>query len=99
MLTLLQNLQTVSLARELGPKGIRVNAVAPGIIQTDMMKAVTKEIIDSMILQISLQRLAHPEGIAKAFVFLASDEASCITGVVLSVEGMARFLDQQTLIY
>ena len=81
---------TVSLARELGPKGIRVNAVAPGIIETDMMKAVPKEIIDPMIAQIPLRRLGQPQDIANAFVFLASDEASYITGVVLSVDGMAR---------
>ena len=81
---------TISLARELGPKGIRVNAVAPGITQTDMMKAVPKEIIDPMIARIPLRRLGQPEDIANAFVFLASDEASYITGVVLSVDGMAR---------
>lgn len=81
---------TVSLARELGPKGIRVNAVAPGITETDMMKAVPKEIIEPMIRQIPLRRLGQPEDIANAFVFLASDEASYITGVVLSVDGMAR---------
>ena len=81
---------TVSLARELGPKGIRVNAVAPGIIETDMMKAVPKEVIDPMIQRIPLKRLGQPEDIANAFVFLASDEASYITGVVLSVDGMAR---------
>ena len=81
---------TVSLARELGPKGIRVNAVAPGITETDMMKAVPKEVIDPMIAQIPLRRLGKPEDIANAFVFLASDEASYITGVVLSVDGMAR---------
>jgi len=81
---------TVSLARELGPKGIRVNAVAPGITETDMMKAVPKEVIDPMIQQIPLRRLGQPEDIANAFVFLASDEASYITGVVLSVDGMAR---------
>ena len=81
---------TVSLARELGPKGIRVNAVAPGITETDMMKAVPKEIIEPMIKQIPLRRLGQPEDIANAFVFLASDEASYITGVVLSVDGMAR---------
>ncbi len=81
---------TVSLARELGPKGIRVNAVAPGIIETDMMKAVPKEVIDPMIARIPLRRLGQPEDIANAFAFLASDEASYITGVVLSVDGMAR---------
>ena len=81
---------TLSLARELGPKGIRVNAVAPGITETDMMKAVPKDVIDPMIARIPLRRLGQPEDIANAFVFLASDEASYITGVVLSVDGMAR---------
>ena len=81
---------TLSLARELGPKGIRVNAVAPGITETDMMKAVPKEMIDPLIAQIPLRRLGQPEDIANAFLFLASDEASYITGVVLSVDGMAR---------
>ena len=81
---------TVSLARELGPKGIRVNAVAPGITETDMMRAVPKEVIEPLIAQIPLRRLGQPEDIANAFVFLASDEASYITGVVLSVDGMAR---------
>lgn len=81
---------TISLARELGPKGIRVNAVAPGITETDMMKAVPKEVIDPLIRQIPLGRLGQPEDIANAFVFLASDETSYITGVVLSVDGMAR---------
>jgi len=81
---------TISLARELGPKGIRVNAVAPGITETDMMKAVPKEIIDPMIARIPLRRLGKPQDIANAFVFLASDEASYITGVVLSVDGMMR---------
>lgn len=84
------NGMTVSLARELGPKGIRVNAVAPGITETDMMKAVPKEVIEPMIQQIPLRRIGKPEDIANAFVFLASEEASYITGVVLSVDGMAR---------
>ena len=81
---------TLSLARELGPKGIRVNAVAPGITETDMMKAVPKEIIDPLIAQIPLRRLGQPEDIANAFVFLASDYASYITGVVLQVDGLAK---------
>ncbi len=81
---------TISLARELGPKGIRVNAVAPGIIETDMMKAVPQEVIEPMIARIPLKRLGKPQDIANAFVFLASDEASYITGVILSVDGMMR---------
>lgn len=84
------NGMTLSLARELGPLGIRVNAVAPGITYTDMMKAVPKEVIDPMIAQIPLRRIGQPEDIANAFVFLASDKASYITGVVLSVDGLAR---------
>ena len=80
---------TLSLARELGPKGIRVNAVAPGITETDMMKAVPKEVIEPLIARIPLRRLGQPEDIANAFVFLASQEASYITGVVLRVDGMA----------
>ena len=81
---------TLSMARELGPRGIRVNAVAPGITETDMMKAVPKEVIEPLIRQIPLGRLGQPEDIANAFVFLASEEASYITGVVLSVDGLAR---------
>lgn len=81
---------TLSLARELGPKGIRVNAVAPGITYTDMMRSVPKEVIDPMIAQVPLRRIGQPEDIANAFVFLASDMASYITGEVLHVDGLAR---------
>lgn len=81
---------TVSLARELGPQGVRVNAVAPGITETDMMKAVPQEVIKPLIAQIPLRRLGQPEDIANALIFLASDKASYITGVILSVDGMAR---------
>ncbi len=81
---------TLSLARELGPKGIRVNAVAPGITYTDMMRSVPKEVIDPMIAQIPLRRMGQPEDIANAFVFLASDMASYISGDVLHVDGLAR---------
>lgn len=81
---------TLSLARELGPKGIRVNAVAPGITNTDMMQAVPKQVIEPMIAQIPLRRMGEPEDVANAFVFLASEKASYITGVVLSVDGLAR---------
>ncbi len=81
---------TLSLARELGPKGIRVNAVAPGITYTDMMRSVPKEVIDPMIAQIPLRRMGQPEDIANAFVFLASDMASYISGDILHVDGLAR---------
>ena len=84
------NGMTVSLARELGPKGIRVNAVAPGITETDMMKAVPQEVIEPLVRQIPLGRLGQPGDIANAFAFLASDEAAYITGVVLHVDGLAR---------
>ena len=81
---------TLSLARELGPKGVRVNAVAPGITYTDMMRSVPKEVIEPMIAQIPLRRMGQPEDIANAFVFLASDRASYISGEVLHVDGLAR---------
>ena len=84
------NGMTLSWARELGPKGIRVNAVAPGITETDMMKAVPKEVIEPLVAQIPLRRMGQPEDIANAFAFLASDEAAYITGVVLHVDGLAR---------
>ncbi len=81
---------TKSLARELGPYNIRVNAVAPGIIQTDMVAKLPKEMIDPLIKSIPLRRIGQPEDIANAFVFLASDMASYITGSVLSVDGAAQ---------
>ena len=81
---------TLSLARELGPFGIRVNAVAPGVTNTDMMKAVPAQYIEPLIKSIPLRRIGEPEDVANAFVFLASEKASYITGVVLSVDGLAR---------
>ena len=81
---------TKSLARELGKDNIRVNAVAPGVTLTDMMKDVPDSVIDPIIKSIPLGRIGTPEDIANAFLFLASDMASYITGVVLSVDGAAR---------
>ncbi len=81
---------TKSLARELAPYKIRVNAVAPGIIETDMVAALPKEMIEPLIKTIPLGRIGKPIDIANAFLFLASDMASYITGVVLSVDGAAR---------
>lgn len=81
---------TKSLARELAPYNIRVCAVAPGIIRTDMVSSLPKEVIEPLIKTIPLGRVGEPRDIANAFLFLASDMASYITGVVLSVDGAAR---------
>lgn len=78
---------TKTWARELGRKGITVNAVAPGFIATDMIETVPQEILDSFKTRTPLQRLGQPEDIANAYVFLSSDQASFITGTVLSVDG------------
>lgn len=74
-------------ARELGPKGITANAVAPGFIATDMVKSVPQEILDRFTSMTPVRRLGKPEDIANAFLFLASDEASFVNGAVLSVDG------------
>lgn len=81
---------TKSLARELAKDNIRVNAVAPGITMTDMMKNVPENVIEPLIKTIPLGRIGEPEDIANAFLFLASDMASYITGVILPVDGAAR---------
>ena len=81
---------TKSLARELAPVGIRVNAVAPGIIRTDMMKSVPEEVIAPLVKTIPLGRIGEPRDVANAFLFLASDMASYVTGEILSVDGAAR---------
>lgn len=81
---------TWSLARELGPSGIRVNAVAPGITATDMVAALPEQVIKPMINMIPLRRVGQPEDIANAFLFLASDLASYVTGEILSVDGAMR---------
>lgn len=81
---------TKSLSRELAPFNIRVNAVAPGIIKTDMVALLPEEVIAPLIKSIPLGRIGKPRDIANAFLFLASDLASYITGEVLSVDGAAR---------
>lgn len=80
---------TKSLARELGPDNIRVNAVAPGVTKTDMVAALPEAMIKPLIATIPLRRVGEPEDVANAFLFLASDMASYITGTVLSVDGAA----------
>ena len=81
---------TLSLARELAPFGIRVNAVAPGVTKTDMVKVLPDAVIQPLINSIPLHRIGEPEDVANAFVFLASEKASYISGVVLHVDGLAR---------
>lgn len=74
-------------ARELGKYHIRVNAVAPGFIATDMVKAMPEKILQSMREHTPLGRMGQPEDIANAYVWLASDAASFVSGAVLSVDG------------
>ena len=84
------NAMTWSLARELGPSNIRINAVAPGITKTDMVAALPDQVIQPMIQRIPLRRIGELEDVANAFVFLASDMASYVTGEILSVDGAMR---------
>jgi 3-oxoacyl-[acyl-carrier protein] reductase len=74
-------------ARELGRKGVRVNAVAPGFIATEMVNAMPENVLKTMEEKTPLGRLGDPKEIANAYLFLASDEASFINGAVLSVDG------------
>jgi 3-oxoacyl-[acyl-carrier protein] reductase len=74
-------------ARELGKFKIRVNAVAPGFIATDMLKGMPEKVLQSMVNHTPIGRIGQPEDIANAYVWLASDAASFVTGTVLSVDG------------
>jgi 3-oxoacyl-[acyl-carrier protein] reductase len=78
---------TKTWSRELGKYGIRVNAVAPGFIATEMIKAMPQKVLDSMALHTPLAALGEPEDIANAYVWLASDAAKFVSGAVLSVDG------------
>ncbi|TDR31395.1 beta-ketoacyl-ACP reductase [Hydromonas duriensis] len=78
---------TTTWARELGPKGIRVNAVCPGFIQTPILDSIPEKVLDSMQAQCWQRRLGQPEEVANVYAFLASDEASYINGVALEVSG------------
>lgn len=80
---------TKSLARELAKDQIRVNAVAPGVTRTDMVAALPEEMVQRISSTIPLGRVGEPEEVADAFLFLASDMASYVTGEILSVDGAA----------
>ncbi|MBF0544669.1 MAG: 3-oxoacyl-[acyl-carrier-protein] reductase [Candidatus Riflebacteria bacterium] len=78
---------TKTLCKEMGKKKIRVNAVAPGFISTDMTAKVPEKVLTMMLEKTPLQRLGSPEDIARAYLFLASDESSFVSGQVLGVDG------------
>jgi 3-oxoacyl-[acyl-carrier protein] reductase len=78
---------TKTWSRELGPKGVRVNAVAPGFIDTPILATVPDEVLEKMRAQVPLRRLGKPEEIACIYAFLASDEASYINGAVIEASG------------
>jgi 3-oxoacyl-[acyl-carrier protein] reductase len=78
---------TKTWARELGAKGVRVNAVAPGFIQTPILASMPEEVLKGMEARVPLKRLGKPEEIANVYAFLASDEASYVNGAVIEVCG------------
>jgi 3-oxoacyl-[acyl-carrier protein] reductase len=74
-------------ARELGPRGITVNAVAPGFIGTDMVRQMPEKILATMVERTPVRRLGEPRDVAYAYLYLASDEAAFVNGAVLTVDG------------
>lgn len=78
---------TRTLAAELAPRGIRVNAVAPGMLTEGMAQRLDKRVMEARLKQVPLGRFGQPEEVAKAVMFLASDDASYITGQTLVVDG------------
>ncbi|MFN9765637.1 MAG: beta-ketoacyl-ACP reductase [Pseudomonadota bacterium] len=78
---------TKTWSRELGPKGIRVNAVAPGFVDTPILSTIPDKVLQQMKEQVPLGRLARPEEIAAVYAFLASDDASYVNGAVIEVAG------------
>lgn len=80
-------LMTQCLAKELGPLGIRVNAIAPGPIETEMIQQYNSDILKQLASESSLRRLGRPEEIAQTAIFLASDKASYINGEIIKVDG------------
>jgi 3-oxoacyl-[acyl-carrier protein] reductase len=78
---------TKSLAQEMGSRGVTVNAIAPGYIETDMTKVLPDDVKAKILAQVPVGRIGQPEDIANAVKFLASEEAAYITGQVLAVNG------------
>ncbi len=78
---------TKTWSRELGPKGVRVNAVAPGFIETPILATIPEKVITEMQAHVPLKRLGKPEEIASVYAFLASEDASYINGAVIEVSG------------
>lgn len=78
---------TKTWSRELGPKGVRVNAVAPGFISTPILQTIPDKVIHDMEQRVPMRRLGQPEEIANVYAFLASDEASYVNGIVMEVAG------------
>ena len=78
---------TKTWSRELGPKGVRTNAVAPGFIATPILESMPEKVLEGMKAKVPLARLGKPEEIANVYAFLASDEASYINGEVIEVSG------------
>jgi 3-oxoacyl-[acyl-carrier protein] reductase len=78
---------TRTWARELGPRGVTVNAVAPGFIATEMVKKMPEKVLQSMCERTPVRRLGEPRDVANAYLFLASDDADFINGAILSVDG------------
>jgi len=78
---------TKSLAQEMGSRGVTVNAIAPGYIETDMTKGLPEDVKGKILSQVPLGRIGRPEEIAHAVKFLAGDDAGYITGQVLAING------------
>ena len=78
---------TKTMAKEMGRKGVTVNAVAPGFIATEMVKLMPADVLKSMEDKVPVKRLGQPEEIAALYAFLASDEAAYINGATISIDG------------
>jgi 3-oxoacyl-[acyl-carrier protein] reductase len=76
-----------TMSKELASKGIRVNAIAPGVINTDMNRIVPQDVLDDKIRQMDIKRLGEPEEVASVIAFLASDMSKHVTGQTIRIDG------------